>query len=308
MSWTESAFTFGCKGESLIGIMSLPGLAGSDVTSVVRTVEADTGVVVIVGGPQYRAGSHRQFTLLARAVADAGYPVLRFDYRGMGDSTGVPRTFDAVQHDIAAAIDLMQQQLPTVQRVILWGLCDGASAALLYLQATSDPRISGVCIANPWVRNEVSLARTHLKHYYLQRLRQPEFWRRALSGQLAENTAIELWRNLRRSVGQSNRPGVLDAERIARFQERMVEAASRFGGRLLLLISGNDLTAKEFLDQAQTDGRWQSILLRDSTARVDFPGADHTFSAIDDAHLLHRTFLGWLAATRGSSQTSALVS
>ena len=39
-------------------------------------------MVIVVGGPQYRAGSHRQFTLLARHIAAAGYPVLRFDARG----------------------------------------------------------------------------------------------------------------------------------------------------------------------------------------------------------------------------------
>jgi alpha/beta superfamily hydrolase len=48
-------------------------------------------VLVIVGGPQYRAGSHRQFTLLARSLAEQGFAVLRFDYRGMGDSTGAMR-------------------------------------------------------------------------------------------------------------------------------------------------------------------------------------------------------------------------
>ena len=48
----------------------------------------------MVGGPQYRVGSHRQFTLMARAFAAAGYPVLRFDYRGIGDSEGESRGFE----------------------------------------------------------------------------------------------------------------------------------------------------------------------------------------------------------------------
>jgi hypothetical protein len=67
---------------------------------------------------------------------------------------------------------------------VVWGLCDGASAALLYLDASADPRIAGLCLANPWVRSEATLAKTQVKHYYTQRLRQPEFWRKLLSGRL----------------------------------------------------------------------------------------------------------------------------
>lgn len=78
--YSEQAAVFKSGTNALLGITSLP--ASTPVPS------ASTGVVIIVGGPQYRAGSHRQFVLLARALATAGYPVLRFDYSGMGDSDG----------------------------------------------------------------------------------------------------------------------------------------------------------------------------------------------------------------------------
>ncbi|KAB8057318.1 hydrolase 1, exosortase A system-associated, partial [Janthinobacterium violaceinigrum] len=58
----------------LVGILSLPAAPGP------------RGVLIVTGGPQYRVGSHRQFVLLARALAAQGVPVLRFDLRGMGDS------------------------------------------------------------------------------------------------------------------------------------------------------------------------------------------------------------------------------
>ena len=44
-------------------------------------------VVIVVGGPKYGVGSHRQFVTTARYVAAAGYPVLRFDYPSKGDSS-----------------------------------------------------------------------------------------------------------------------------------------------------------------------------------------------------------------------------
>ena len=93
MNFTEHALSFTCAGEKLLGIVAAPELPKS------------TGVLVLVGGPQYRVGSHRQFRLLARALAKAGYPLMRFDYRGMGDSIGDLRNFEAVNDDITAAID-----------------------------------------------------------------------------------------------------------------------------------------------------------------------------------------------------------
>jgi hypothetical protein len=44
--------------------------------------------------------------------------------------------------------------------------------------------IAGLVLLNPWVRSEVSLAQTHIKHYYGQRLLQGEFWRKLLSGRM----------------------------------------------------------------------------------------------------------------------------
>ena len=120
MNFTEKARVFGCAGEQLMGILALPD------------APLATGVVIIVGGPQYRAGSHRQFVLLSRALASAGHSVLRFDYRGMGDSTGDLQNFETVNPDIDCAIDTLQAGVPGLLKVVLWGLCDGASAALLY--------------------------------------------------------------------------------------------------------------------------------------------------------------------------------
>jgi len=61
-------------------VVSVPGEADA--------AAADTGVLIVVGGPQYRVGSHRQFVMLARFLADHGVPCMRFDYRGMGDVSG----------------------------------------------------------------------------------------------------------------------------------------------------------------------------------------------------------------------------
>jgi len=98
MSLREEAITFACAGDSLVGVLATPEPAS----------QADVAVLIVVGGPQVRAGSHRQFTLLARHLAAAGYAALRFDVRGMGDSTGDLKSFEHITPDIGAAIDAQE--------------------------------------------------------------------------------------------------------------------------------------------------------------------------------------------------------
>ena len=50
--------------------------------------------------------------------------------------------------------------------------------------AAADSRVAGIVAANPWARSAATLAATQLKHYYVARLLQPEFWRKLLRGGL----------------------------------------------------------------------------------------------------------------------------
>lgn len=283
----ERAVRFGCGEASLVGVVSTPERA------------SDTGVVIVVGGPQVRAGSHRQFVLLARRLAAAGHAVLRFDVRGMGDSTGEPRGFEALSDDIAAAIDGLQRHCAAARRIVLWGLCDAASAALLYCHETRDPRVCGLCLANPWVRSDASLAVAQVKHYYTQRLMQPAFWAKLASGKVAFKAQAEFMQKIRLAFAGSSAeapdPGTLSNPRPTRpYQQRMAEAWADFDGRVLLLISGNDLTAKEFLEHVARDAAWSGALRHPRLTRCDFDAADHTFSDSESRHAVEASTIDWI--------------
>ena len=275
---TETVLAFPCEGERLLGVVSAPEDA---------LVTGDLGVVIVVGGPQVRAGSHRQFVQLARHLAAQGLPTLRFDVRGMGDSSGPQRSFEHLAADIGAAIAALQQARPEVRRVALWGLCDAASAALLYLHERPDPRVAALCLANPWVRSEASLARTQVRHYYGQRLLQKEFWLKLLSGRVAASA----WRDFIDSL-RAARAAAPAAQ--ASYQVRMAQAWRAFDRPILLLLSGDDYTAREFAGVATSDPAWRGALAQPGVTRHDLRDADHTFSDAPAARQAERLTAAWL--------------
>lgn len=244
------------------------------------------GVVIVVGGPQYRAGSHRQFVLTARALAGAGFPVLRFDYRGMGDSDGEQRTFESVHEDIRTAIDTLVRECG-VSQVVLYGLCDGASAVLMY--CLDDSRVAGLVILNPWVRTVQGEASAQLWHYYPRRILQRSFWAKLFHGNLPVVRALAgLFGTLQRS---QSAPGAAPRES---FIERMLKGCANFRGQVLLLISGRDLTAAEFEDLCQRSHRWDQATRRSSVEIQRMAQADHTFSTRSDLERANALCVDWL--------------
>jgi exosortase A-associated hydrolase 1 len=225
-------------------------------------------VLIIVGGPQYRVGSHRQFVLLARHLAARGCAVLRFDYGGMGDAGGDVRTFEDCSDHIRVALDRLAAEVPPGTRLLLWGLCDAASAIMMY--APGDARVGGVVVANPWARNPATQAGTMLRSYYLRRLLSADFWRKLLLGRVRVGESVGgLAKNVRDSGAAAEPSG---------FIERMRTGVERLRCPMLLIISERDLTAAEFLLTVERSKPWRKALAAAKLTRENVPGADHTFS------------------------------
>ena len=279
----ETPLAFACADQTLWGIVSAPA-AG--------VARSGCAVLIVVGGPQYRVGSHRQFVQLARALAAAGHVALRFDYRGMGDANGEARDFQDLDLDILAALAALRQCCPDVRRTLMWGLCDGASAALMLLQRQPQTLVDGLCLVNPWVRSTQTQAATQVKHYYAQRLLQGAFWRKLFAGGVS-------WRSLGELAGSARsmlaRRDTGTGGATLGFQQRMALAWRHWRGPVLLLLSGDDFTAKEFMETVDKDPAWTGAWARAALERVDLPGADHTLSNPQHGDAAVSATLDWLA-------------
>ena len=272
--WTEEPILFQCGHERLVGVVHQA--VGS---------RRSTGVLIVVGGPQYRVGSHRQFTLTARSLASCGFPVMRFDCRGMGDSDGRFQGFEETGSDIAAAIKAFLGIVPAMDRVVLWGLCDAASAILMH--GHENPRVGGLILANPWVQTESSEADSFLRHYYWRRIVQRSFWIKLLKIRVNLRSSLGDWLGKIRAARSADAP--------ARFVERMLSGMNAFAGPVLILLSEHDLVARQFGDQCRATDEWRQAVGRGNVTVHHLASADHTFSGRAALDAAMSASLQWLS-------------
>ncbi len=293
MSSQEIPVVISCSQDELLSILHIP-------------VKAEKiGVLIVVGGPQYRVGSHRQFVLLARKLCENNFSVMRFDYRGMGDSSGIIRSFAQVDEDIQAAIDAFYEQCPDLTGVVIWGLCDAASAALFY--AYQDKRVQGLILLNPWVFTEQGEAKTYLKHYYWQRLTSADLWKKVLCLQFnyqdSLRSLVAFASKIRASTDEvkqgpkAHYSDLVDAT--LALPVRMRECLKRFNHPVMIILSGRDLTAEEFREVVKADHEWHGLLAQSPVQRVDIQQADHTFSSQQWRAEVENVTLEWVKALTG---------
>lgn len=293
----EQALTIPCQGVDMIGVLHRPAPEKAKRRGI---------VIVVGGGPQFRVGGHRQLVLWARALAAAGYPVLRFDYRGMGDTAGEFRGFTDVDEDIRCAVDKLCAEHPELDELVLWGECDAVSAILFY--AGLDARVKSAVLLNPWVRTESLQAQAVLKHYYWQRLMQPSFWRKVLTGGFnpltSARSALGLMRQARAGKAAVAKTAAAPQQaRIDRNQplpQALLQGVQRFRGRLMLVMSGRDLIAREFDAVLAASPAWREALEQRQTRRHDLPEGDHTFSSAAMRQQVLDWGMAWLNDTEST--------
>ena len=136
MKLEQRALRFPSGGNALIGIVDVPERP------------LGRGMLLLHDSLQYRAGSHRQFTLLSRLLAARGVAVLRFDCTASGDSAGGLDAGKAERaEDIAAAMKEFFIHVPEMKESVILAPGDAAPAAAAY--ARRDARVTGLALLEP---------------------------------------------------------------------------------------------------------------------------------------------------------------
>ena len=127
--------------QSLVGILTSGKGASTDRPYV----------VIVNAGIIHRVGPNRLYVDMARSVAALGFPVLRFDLAGLGDSdsaVGGASLEESALSDVNAAFEFLATTRDASQ-FLVFGLCSGANYAAL--AAFREPRVSGLMLIDPTV-------------------------------------------------------------------------------------------------------------------------------------------------------------
>lgn len=160
-----------------------------ELGATLDTASGAVGLLMVTGGTQTRVGSHRMFERLAHGLAANGYPCLRFDRRGLGDSSGEDPGFRGSAPDILAAAAAFRAHHPGIERIVGFGLCDGATALALF---GAEAGLGGLILANPWFAEAEADAPppAAIRRHYRHRLLSRSAWRRLLTGDISYRKAL----------------------------------------------------------------------------------------------------------------------
>lgn len=220
--------SFACEGAELVGTLD--------------AAEGTAGLLLVSGGNELRSGAWAGQALLAARIAEAGYPVFRFDRRGVGDSHGHNGGFRSNAADITAALAAFHAELPGLTRVVGFGNCDGASALMLVKGAGFD----ALALSNPWTidSDDAPPPAEVIRDHYRRRLADPAALLRLLTGKVSPGKLIA---SLRDALRKPSPPSTLAQD--------MAAGIASFTGPIRFLVAERDRTAQAFLaawDKADT--------------------------------------------------------
>ena len=155
---------------------------GVSLAATLDTGPAHTGLLIVSGGNEIRAGAFNGQARLAADIARAGFPVFRFDRRGIGDSDGENRGFLQARADIDAALHAFRAIAPQIQNIVAFGNCDAASALML----NADLDFDGLIASNPWTidKDGDGPAPEEARLRYAAKLREPRELLRLFTGKV----------------------------------------------------------------------------------------------------------------------------
>ena len=229
------------------------------LAATLDTAPGTAGLLIVSGGNEIRSGAFGGQAELAARIARAGFPVFRFDRRGVGDSEGENRGFRRSLKDIAAAIEAFRAIAPQIERVVAFGNCDAASALMLAQGDLCDALV----LSNPWTIEDDAgkLPPAAVRARYLEKLTNPRELIRLATGKISP---AKLASGLRQALSRAPAPSSL--------AEEMARGLDASGKPYVILLAANDRTAQVFETQ------WPYDLAAETQGEVRrCEGASHAY-------------------------------
>jgi pimeloyl-ACP methyl ester carboxylesterase len=182
--------------ERAVQIESGGGLVGITTQPTDGVEQGLPTFVFLNAGLTHRVGPSRLHVRMARALAELGFPSLRLDWSGLGDSgarqDNVP-VGESIISETREAMDFLTRTTGARQFILI-GICSGATVS--FLTAQQDERAVGVALINAQSHlhgvsaelGEALRARTMTRHFYRIALRSSfrgKNWRKALGGRIS---------------------------------------------------------------------------------------------------------------------------
>lgn len=280
----ESVLEFG-PDRRLVGILThVP--SGGNRRQVPAIVITNSGII-------HRPGANRLHVRLARLLARHGYPTLRYDLPGIGDSEVISGAADVRQMNLTAtrsAFDELER-LGVARSFIMVGLCSGADHS--FAVATVDPRVVGAVLIDP---TTIVATRRHRINQLLDvaaRGLRPRAWWRLVRGQydvrrMVRQRSIEAHR-VGVPVSLSNDPADERRALVTGALRTMIERAVR----MQFVITGHNREVYSYPDQI-FDAFPELGGLRETVSVALRASATHTFSDETDRRFLDQLLLRWL--------------
>ncbi len=248
--------TFLCENATLFGTLD--------------TAPFTTGLLLVSGGNEIRSGTWAGQAQMAARVAAAGFPVFRYDRRGVGDSEGENADFRGSEADIRAALAAFRAAAPQLERIVAFGNCDAAAALMLF---GARLELDGLVLANPWTIDGEEAPDTMpasvIRSRYLAKLANPrEVWR-LLNGGV---NLAKLARGLKSAASSGPGPSPL--------VERMRAGLDAFQGPVSILLAARDRTAQMFAECWRSDDPRVARLDSNSHSFSDDAARDWLFERI----------------------------
>ena len=284
-------------------------------------------ILMLNSGAAYRIGPGRLHVKIARRLAALGYPCMRIDITGLGDSRvdegrDENDTYAATAiRDAAIACDYLQRLQPG-RPIILMGLCSGAYAAFQSAVQLPHSALIESILLNPltyfW-KDGMSLTasptqRLQVWYYYWGIIFNKANWRQLLSGKNGMGITAAMQRFYQRlfpaNTAKASPPSASKAltpsphadyghppKENLKADLKRVTAASR---KLALFVSEND--PGHFLLMFHARRTATQMIRSRQMQYFSINNADHTFSTESARHALKLKLADYLNSRFGTSQ------